>query len=398
MTTSIPPPRIQSVLWRSDGEEVEGLSARELADEAGGAGPGTMFWLDVVWPDAAALGALADAFALDANALEDTVAYGERPKVTRHAGGFFVTAYATGIVTAPGDGATDGATDGAAAGVEPGVLLEPDVLEPDVVEPDVADGGRRDAIRVRYRRRRRSVDRAVESRLRASRVSMFVLPGGLITVRRDDSFDIAAVVARWRRTTTEAREGAHGLLHAVLDAIVDGQLDTAEQFDDALEDIEDRLFDERLHDREVQKTNYRLRKELVHFRRVVLPMRDVVSLIIRHGGDHEALSWSRELQSDFADLYDHVLRVAEWSESLRELVTTIFETNLSLQDARLNTVMKKLTGWAAIIAVPTAITGWFGQNVPYPGSDEVSGLIGSTVAIIVLAAGLFVLFRRKDWI
>lgn len=49
------------------------------------------------------------------------------------------------------------------------------------------------------------------------------------------------------------------------------------------------------------------------------------------------------------------------------MVTTIFETNLSLQDARLNNVMKKLNGWAAIIAVPTAVTGYFGQNVPYPG-------------------------------
>ena len=65
----------------------------------------------------------------------------------------------------------------------------------------------------------------------------------------------------------------------------------------------------------------------------------------------------------YADLYDHVLRVSEWTESLRDMVTTVFETNLSLQDARLNTVMKKLTGWAAIIAVPTAITGFYGQNV-----------------------------------
>ena len=56
------------------------------------------------------------------------------------------------------------------------------------------------------------------------------------------------------------------------------------------------------------------------------------------------------------------------------MVTTVFETNLSLQDARLNTVMKKLTGWAAIIAVPTAITGFYGQNVVYPGIDTVGGL------------------------
>src|SRR5699024_12495015 len=126
----------------------------------------------------------------------------------------------------------------------------------------------------------------------------------------------------------------------------------AEQFDDALEGIQDQLFDDQVQDRPVQKSNCRLRKELVNFRRIVLPMRDVVTLIIRHHDD-DGPRWSRQLSSDFSDLYDHVLRVAELSESLRELVTTIFETNLSLQDARLNTVMKKLTGWAAIIAVPT---------------------------------------------
>jgi CorA-like Mg2+ transporter protein len=60
------------------------------------------------------------------------------------------------------------------------------------------------------------------------------------------------------------------------------------------------------------------------------------------------------------------------------MVTTIFETNVSLQDARLNTVMKKLTGWAAIIAVPTAITGFYGQNVPYPGFGAAAGFIAST--------------------
>ena len=76
-----------------------------------------------------------------------------------------------------------------------------------------------------------------------------------------------------------------------------------------------------------------------------------------------------------------MLRATEWTESLRDMVTTIFETNLSLQDARLNTVMKKLTGWAAIIAVPTAVTGWFGQNVPYPGFGKPSGCWLSTVVI-----------------
>ena len=67
------------------------------------------------------------------------------------------------------------------------------------------------------------------------------------------------------------------------------------------------------------------------------------------------------------------------------MVTTIFETNLSLQDARLNTVMKKLTAWAAIIAVPTAVTGFYGQNVPYPGFGQWDGFVVSTLITLLLA-------------
>jgi len=79
------------------------------------------------------------------------------------------------------------------------------------------------------------------------------------------------------------------------------------------------------------------------------------------------------------------------------MVTTI-ETNLSLQDARLNTVMKKLTAWAAIIAVPTAVTGYFGQNVPYPGFGQNWGFALSAASIIVIATALYMLFRRKEWL
>ena len=80
------------------------------------------------------------------------------------------------------------------------------------------------------------------------------------------------------------------------------------------------------------------------------------------------------------------------------MVTTVFETNLSLQDARLNMVMKKLTSWAAIIAVPTAVTGFYGQNVPYPGFDTPGGFVVSSALIVVLVIVLYVLFRRRDWL
>ena len=80
------------------------------------------------------------------------------------------------------------------------------------------------------------------------------------------------------------------------------------------------------------------------------------------------------------------------------MVSGLFETHLALQDARLNTVMKKLAGWAAVIAVPTAVTGWFGQNVPYPGFSTASGLWQSVIVIVVATVTLYLVLRRYDWI
>ena len=100
----------------------------------------------------------------------------------------------------------------------------------------------------------------------------------------------------------------------------------------------------------------------------------------------------------FQDVYDHVLRATEWTESLRDLVSTILETHLTVRGNRLNVIMKQVTSWAAIIAVPTAVTGFYGQNVPYPGFGHVAGFWTSTVIIVGMACALYVIFRRKGWL
>ena len=60
--------------------------------------------------------------------------------------------------------------------------------------------------------------------------------------------------------------------------------------------------------------------------------------------------------------------------------------------------MRRITAWVAIVAVPTAVTGFFGQNVPYPGFGETSGFIASVLIMIVLAAVLYIIFKRKEWL
>ena len=183
------------------------------------------------------------------------------------------------------------------------------------------------------------------------------------------------------------------LLYGLLDVIVDGHFDTVQQMDDRIEEIEDELFADR-PEMDVQRATYDLRKQLVRLRKLVLPMREVVGSLLHT----EAAKLGSEVTERYQDLYDHVLRATEWSDSLRDLITTIFETNLSLADQRLNQVVKRLSGWAAIIAVPTAITGFYGQNVPYPGFGQWWGFATSTLITLVLAGGCYIGFRRAGWL
>ena len=90
--------------------------------------------------------------------------------------------------------------------------------------------------------------------------------------------------------------------------------------------------------------------------------------------------------------------MGEWVESQRDYVSTVLDTNVSVQGNRSNTVMKKVTSWAAIIAVPTAITGFYGQNIPFPGFGHQSGFIVSSALIAVLSVTLYITFKRNDWL
>jgi magnesium transporter len=79
-------------------------------------------------------------------------------------------------------------------------------------------------------------------------------------------------------------------------------------------------------------------------------------------------------------------------------VTSILETNLTIQGNRMNIITKKVTSWAAIIAVPTFITGFYGMNVPYPGFSHEVGLFASVGIMIAAGATLYFVFKRKDWL
>ena len=233
----------------------------------------------------------------------------------------------------------------------------------------------------------------VTGELQTHEITAFITPRALVTVHGPD-FDISKVVARWDRDKDLAKHGVTFLLWGLLDEIVDGHFETVQQLDTASDELEDALFDERPREKEVQRRSFEFRKSLVLLRRVVLPMREVVNTVLRRDLD----TFDREMTPYFQDVYDHVLRASEWTESLRDLVSTILETNLSIQSNRMNLIMKKVTSWAAIIAVPTAITGFFGQNLTFFGFGTVWGAWASLALIVVASFALYLQFRKRDWL
>lgn len=295
--------------------------------------PGTTVWVDLCAPTEADLARLAGELGLHRLAVEDAVAEHQRPKLDRYEGHAFLAAYAVRF---------DART---------GVLT-------------------------------------------TAELGAFVTPRALVTVRKDDGFDIEPVVRAWDQAPELAKSGVPFLVHGLLDHVVDGQYEAVQALDDEVEALEDLVFADRPDSSELQRRSFRLRKSLTALRRVVLPMREVISSLMRPD-----LRLADELTRPyFEDVHDHARQAAEQTEALRELIATVRETQLNLQGNRLNLIMKKVTGWAAVIAVPTAVTGFYGQNVPYPGNGAPSGFWASTVVILVLSLGLYGVFKKKDWL
>jgi magnesium transporter len=235
---------------------------------------------------------------------------------------------------------------------------------------------------------------AASGDIAVTEIDAFVGDRWLITVRKADDFSMDPVLERWDRSQQLTAEGVSFMLYGLLDVVVDGYFDAVQVFDEFYDEISERIFSERPLEAEQQRHWFRMRRALVKFHRLVVPLRELVSAWMRreHGGVSE------EIYPYYQDLYDHILRVSESTDSLRDLVSTIVETNLSLRDFRQNQNVKKVSSWAAIIAVPALITGYYGMNVPYPGFGKTSGFVVSTVIMVALSAILYVIFRRQDWL
>jgi magnesium transporter len=318
-------------LYRNGVLAAEDFSPAEISDHL--AEPGVAMWLDLCEPDESDLATISEELGLHRLAVEDAVHEHQRPKLDHYESHLFLSAYLA------------------------------------------------------------HVDPRTE-RLRTSEISVFITPAALVTVRKDDGFDIEKVVARWDTNADLAKSGVGFLLHGVLDFVVDSHFEAAQLLDERIEQLEEALFDDRVDLRPLQIRSYGLRRSLMGLRKVAAPMREVLEGVLRHGS-HLV---DRTMRPYFGDVQDHVLKTGNRIDSLRELVATLRETELTVQGNQLNLIMKKVTSWAAIIAVPTLITGFYGQNVTYPGINTEWGFWVSTLVIVVASVALWWSFRRRNWL
>lgn len=225
-------------------------------------------------------------------------------------------------------------------------------------------------------------------------ISAFVNSRWIVTVRKGDDFSMEPVLKRWDRMRSMTTHGASVLLYGLLDVVVDQYFTVVDAFDQYYDEVSEGLFADEPLDPVKQKHWFHMRRALVRFHRLVVPTREAISGLMRR--DHAMVSDA--IYPYYQDVYDHILRISESSESLRDLVGTIVETNISLRDFRQNQIVKKVTGWAAILAVPTLVTGFYGMNVPFPGSGQTWGAIVSVVSVPLVSFLLYLTFKRRDWL
>lgn len=319
-------------LYRAGELLEEGFPAGQMSERLA-ADPASVVWLDLYDPTEDDLAIVTQEFGLHALAVEDAVSPHQRPKVDRYRTHLFANLYA---VSATGD------SRGLATG----------------------------------------------------EISMFITPRALITVRKND-FDIDALIARWDLNTglVTAQNEISILVYGLLDAVVDGHYEAVERLDDAIDELQTRLFQARAGI-DIRRRAYELGADLAALRRIVAPMQDVVSRLMRT----DSHLVDDELSLYYQDIHDHALHTSETIAAASDRVDRIAATQLNEQSAQLNEITKKLAAWAAIIAVPTAVTGFYGQNVPYPGYGHHAGFVTSTVVIVALAGGIYAYLRRNNWL
>jgi magnesium transporter len=223
-------------------------------------------------------------------------------------------------------------------------------------------------------------------------VHVFTGPGYVVVVRRGRASELHAARERLESDAEMLREGPAAAVWAVMDKVVDDYEPVMAGIENDVEEVEVDVFGER---NDETKRIYFLRRELAEFYRAVHPLLQALDLL----RSSERQDVSSRLREHLRDVTDHVKRIEDAIATQRELLTSILQANLAVISVQQNDVVKRISGWAAIITVPTFIASVYGMN--FKNMPELRwhfGYYATLVAMVVIAAMLHRVLRRAGWL
>jgi magnesium transporter len=235
---------------------------------------------------------------------------------------------------------------------------------------------------------------ATQGEVEFGETHIFMGPRYLLTVRHGASLSYEPVRARCEREPQLLAIGPSFGLYAVLDYIVDNYLPIIDEFRDDLRVLERDIFAESFRKETIVRL-YELKRELTRLRLAVAPMQDITGHLTRV----QTTMVGEEMRLYFRDVYDHTLRVNDATDTLSEMLTAAMSVNLAMATVAQGEVVKRLAGWAALLAAPTLITSWYGMNfVHMPEVASRFGYLGVIGATAMVVGVIFILLRRARWI
>lgn len=232
----------------------------------------------------------------------------------------------------------------------------------------------------------------INAQLEARQIASFVGPRFVLTIHQGAERTLADAARRLQRLSTEDR-GVSVIVQAILDAVVDDYQLTADRLEEEIEALEDLALGN--PGTPLQGRLYAVKQQTSRLRRYVVPGERVLADVV-NGRIPVANERTRAF---FRDIHDHLLRIGDEIRNIEDLVNAVVELQRSEQTTALNEVTKRLTGWAAIIAVPTLIASTYGMNFRLvPRDQSVGGFWFAVGAMAATAVALYAFFKRRDWI
>ncbi len=216
----------------------------------------------------------------------------------------------------------------------------------------------------------------------------------LLSVRHGASQSYAPARRNCEQAPEHLALGPSFALYSILDFIVDNYLPIVQEFKEELQELETDVFTD-ASNRDVTRRLYDMQRELLTLKLAAAPLQDILGQLVRL---HPEVIRD-EVRPYFRDVQDHINRVSDATNAMREMLGAAMNVNLSLISVRQNEVVKRLAGWAALLAAPTLLASWYGMNFHHmPELDKpwaYPAIIGITAVVCIT---LFVVLRRAKWL